>query len=81
MNDYRAADKCGEVEYERGWEEELTRLLEQIKNGFVVNLLLTTHAISLIMIFANRGKHLNFLMFPNYTFYYQYDKYRYHKCL
>ena len=33
---YYEKNKCGEPELERDWELELIRLLEQIKDGFVV---------------------------------------------
>ena len=36
MEDYYKANKCGEAEFEKGWELELISLMEQIKNGFVV---------------------------------------------
>ena len=34
--EYYKAPKCGEEQWEKSWEEELIKLLEQIKNGFVV---------------------------------------------
>ena len=37
MADYRRDPKCGEPKYEKSWEEELVRLLNQIKNGFLVS--------------------------------------------
>ena len=36
MEEYYKAPKCGEEQWEKSWEEELIKLLEQIKNGFVV---------------------------------------------
>jgi len=37
MENYYNDPKCGEPNFEKGWEQELISLLEQIKNGFVVS--------------------------------------------
>ena len=34
--EYQAADKCGEPEIEKGWNQELDKLLKQISNKFWV---------------------------------------------
>ena len=38
MKDYYESPKCGEADFEKGWEVELLCLLEQIKHGFKVRL-------------------------------------------